>query len=129
MAYPAAEKIVLVQDNLNTHKPASLYEAFAPEEARRLIDKLEIHYTPKHGSWLNMAEIELGVLQRQCLDRRMADLTTLQTEVAAWQQTRNAQQVKVPPHRTPESNSNDSTPPSNLSNTSRCSTSGSTIWF
>jgi hypothetical protein len=95
VVYPTAEKIVLVQDNLNTHKPASLYEAFPPEEARRLIDKLEIHYTPKHGSWLNMAEIELGVLQRQCLDRRMADLSTLQTEVAAWQQARNAQQVKV----------------------------------
>jgi hypothetical protein len=67
VCYPHADKIVLVHDNLNTHKPASLYEAFPPEEARRLIDKLEVHYTPKHGSWLNMAEIELGVLQRQCL--------------------------------------------------------------
>lgn len=93
--YPTAEKIVLVQDNLNTHKPASLYEAFPPDEARRLIDKLEIHYTPKHGSWLNMAEIELGVLRRQCLDRRIGDLPTLQSEVAGWQSDRNAQQVKV----------------------------------
>ncbi len=93
--YPKADKIVLVQDNLNTHKPASLYEAFPPDEARRLIDKLEIHYTPKHGSWLNMAEIELGVLRRQCLDRRIGDLPTLQSEVAAWQRDRNAQQVKV----------------------------------
>lgn len=93
--YPDAEKIVLVQDNLNTHKPASLYEAFPPEEARRLIDKLEIHYTPKHGSWLNMAEIEIGVLQRQCLDRRLPDLPTVQAEVAAWQRDRNAQQVTV----------------------------------
>jgi hypothetical protein len=71
--YATAEKIVLVQDNLNTHKPASLYEAFAPEEARRILDKLEIHYTPKHGSWLNMAETELGILSRQCLDRRLED--------------------------------------------------------
>jgi hypothetical protein len=85
----------LVHDNLNTHKPASLYEAFPPEEARRLIDKLEVHYTPKHGSWLNMAEIELGVLQRQCLNRRIPDLATLQSEVAAWQRARNSEQVKV----------------------------------
>jgi hypothetical protein len=68
--YPQAEKIVLVMDNLNTHTPASLYEAFCPEEARRIAEKLEIHYTPKHGSWLNMAEIELSVLSRQCLERR-----------------------------------------------------------
>jgi len=93
--YPTAEKIVLVQDNLNTHKLASLYETFPPEEARRLINKLEIHYTPKHGSWLNMAEIELGVLQRQCLDRRIADLATLQSEVATWQRHRDAQEIKV----------------------------------
>src|ERR1700741_3025533 len=71
VVYPEAEKVVLVQDNLNTHKRASLYEAFSPEEARRLSDRLEIHYTPKHGSWLDMAEIELGILQRQCLDRRL----------------------------------------------------------
>ena len=82
--HPDAEKIVLVQDNLNIHKPASLYQAFPPKEARRLIDKLEIHYTPKHGSWLNMAEIELGVLGRQCLDQRIEDLEILTTEVAAW---------------------------------------------
>lgn len=76
VSYPRAEKIVLVQDNLNTHKLASLYEAFPPEEARRLIHKLEVHYTPKHGSWLNMAEIELGVVRGQCLDRRIPDLPT-----------------------------------------------------
>ena len=88
--YPAAEKIVLVMDNLNIHSPASLYEAFPPAEAKRLADRLEIHYTPKHGSWLNMAEIELGILQRQCLDRRMADRATLTGEVAAWVAARNA---------------------------------------
>ena len=93
--YPSAETIVLVQDNLNTHKLASLYEAFPPEEARRLIDRLEVHYTPKHGSWLNMAEIELGVVRRQCLDRRIPDFSTLTGEVAAWQRDRNTLQVKV----------------------------------
>ena len=93
--YPSAEQIVLVQDNLNTHKLASLYEAFPPEEARRLIDKLEVHYTPKHGSWLNMAEIALGALRRQCLDRRIPDFSTLTGEVAAWQSDRNAAQVQV----------------------------------
>src|SRR4029434_11147279 len=76
VSYPRADKIVLVQDNLNTHTLASLYEAFPPEEARRLIAKLEVHYTPKHGSWLNMAEIELGVLRRQCLDRRGPGVST-----------------------------------------------------
>jgi hypothetical protein len=95
VSYPRAEIIVLGQDNLNTHKLASLYEAFPPEEARRLIDKLEVHYTPKHGSWLNMAEIELGVLRRQWLDRRLPDFSTLQGEVAAWQRDRNAEQVRV----------------------------------
>ena len=95
VSYPSAEKIVLMQDNLNTHKLASLYEAFPPEEARRLINKLEVHYTPKHGSWLNMAEIELGVLRGQCLDRRIPDFPTLTSEVAAWQSARNAAQVKV----------------------------------
>ena len=93
--HPDADKIVLVQDNLNTHKVASLYAAFPPTEARRLIDKLEIHFTPKHGSWLNMAEIELGVLGRQCLDRRIADLATLKSEVAAWELARNAEQVRI----------------------------------
>jgi hypothetical protein len=87
--YPDAEVIVLVQDNLNTHTPASLYAAFAPAEAKRLADKLELHYTPKHGSWLNMAEIELSVLSEQCLDRRLADRATLEREVAAWQVARN----------------------------------------
>jgi hypothetical protein len=87
--YPEAERIVLVMDNLNTHRPGSLYEAFPPAEAKRLADTLEIHYTPKHGSWLNVAEIELSVLSRQCLDRRIADPADLQAEVAAWVQTRN----------------------------------------
>jgi hypothetical protein len=87
--YPDAERIVLVQDNLNTHTPASLYEAFAPAEAKRLADRLELHYTPRHGSWLNMAELELAVLAGQCLDRRLADRATLQREVAAWQAARN----------------------------------------
>ena len=87
--YPDAEQIVLVQDNLNTHTPASLYAAFPPAEARRLADRLELHYTPKHGSWLNMAEIELAVLAGQCLARRLADRATLEREVAAWQAARN----------------------------------------
>ena len=87
--YPHAEKVVLVMDNLNTHKPAALYQAFEPALARSLIDRLEIHYTPKHGSWLNMAEIELSVLSQQCLDRRIPDVATLTREVAAWQQARN----------------------------------------
>lgn len=87
--FPDAEKIVLVMDNLNTHKMASLYEAFAPEEARRIIEKLEIHHTPKHGSWLNMAEIELSVLQRQCLQARIPDQATLIEKVTAWEQRRN----------------------------------------
>jgi DDE superfamily endonuclease len=88
--YPDAEQIVLVQDNLNTHTPASLYEAFPAAEARRLADKLELHYTPKHGSWLNMAEIELAMLAGQCLDRRLADRATLEREAGAWQAARNA---------------------------------------
>jgi hypothetical protein len=88
--YPDAERIVLVMDQLNTHSPASLYEAFAPAEAKRLADKLEIHYTPKHGSWLNMAELELSILQRQCLDRRLEDRASVEREVAAWVAERNA---------------------------------------
>ncbi len=88
--YPRAEKIVLTMDNLNTHRLASLYQAFPPEEARRLAGRLEIHHTPKHGSWLNMAEIELSALASQCLDRRIADAETLAREVAAWQEARNA---------------------------------------
>ncbi len=93
--YPHAEKIVLVMDNLNIHSPASLYEAFPPAEAKRLADRLEIHHTPKHGSWLNMAEIELGILQRQCLDRRLGDQATLASEVAAWVATRNARVRRI----------------------------------
>jgi transposase len=93
--YPQAERIVLVMDNLNTHTPASLYEAFDPSEAKRLAEKLEIHYTPKHGSWLNMAEIELSVLSRQCLDRRVPDFETLQAEVAAWKERRDATATKI----------------------------------
>jgi hypothetical protein len=88
--YPDAECIVLVMDNLNTHACASLYEAFTPAEARRIAERLEIHYTPKHGSWLNIAEIELAVLSGQCLDRRMADRAMLTEEVAAWNEDRNA---------------------------------------
>ena len=87
--YPNAIKVRLVMDNLNTHGIASLYETFAPDEARRLVERLEIHHTPKHGSWLNMAEIELSVLKGQCLDRRIADLETMRTEVAAWNRNRN----------------------------------------
>jgi hypothetical protein len=87
--FPQADRIVVVMDNLNTHKLASLDEAFAPAEARRIAQKLEIHYTPKHGSWLNLAEIELSVLSRQCLNRRIPDQSTLQHEVAAWQAQRN----------------------------------------
>ena len=93
--FPDAEKIVLVMDNLNTHKPASLYEAFPPAEARRLIEKLEIHYTPKHGSWLDMAETELSVLTKQCLDRRIPEMETLKAEVRAWLEQRNAQQATI----------------------------------
>jgi len=93
--YPEAEKIVVVLDNLNTHGPASFYEAFPPEEARRLANRFEFHFTPKHGSWLNVAEIELSVLSRQCLDRRLADKEILAQEVRAWEEERNAQVVKV----------------------------------
>lgn len=93
--YPDAEVIVMVLDNLNTHSPASFYEAFEPEEARRLVNRFEFHYTPKHGSWLNMAEIELSALARQCLAGRIPDKTSLITEVAAWEDERNASVVKV----------------------------------
>ena len=93
--YREADKLVLVMDQLNTHSPASLYQAFAPAGAKRIADRLEIHYTPKHGSWLNMAEIELSVLGRQCLDRRLATLEEVQREVAAWQQERNQARVTV----------------------------------
>jgi hypothetical protein len=93
--YAQAEQIVLVMDNLNTHGVWSLYETFEPIEAKRLADKLEIHYTPKHGSWLNMAEIELSVLARQCLNERMENPESLQEQVAAWQEKRNNHAVKV----------------------------------
>ena len=93
--YPKAERITVVLDNLNTHKLSSLYEVFDPPEARRIAQKLELHYTPKHGSWLNMAEIELSVVSRQCLNRRIADQKTLESEVAAWEQSRNASKVAV----------------------------------
>ncbi len=93
--YPEAERIVLVMDNLNTHTPGSLYEAFEPTEAKRLADKLEIHYTPKHGSWLNMAETELSVLSRQCLDRHIPDRDTLVSETTAWMHDRNVDQSTI----------------------------------
>jgi transposase len=93
--FPGAERVVVVMDNLSTHKPSSLYKAFAPEEAKRILDRLEFHYTPKHGSWLNMAEIEFAILQRQCLNRRIPDQETLRQEVAAWQQRRNIESVNV----------------------------------
>ena len=93
--YPDAERIVLVMDNLNTHRPASLYEAFEPAEAKRIWDRLEIHYTPKHGSWLNMAEIELGILSRQCLKKRIPDQQSMRKEVEAWERNRNNMKLKV----------------------------------
>jgi hypothetical protein len=98
--YPDAETVVLVMDNLNTHNIASLYEAFDPEEAFALAQRLEIHHTPKHGSWLNIAEIELSALTRQCLDRRINDLKALNTELAAWQNAVNADQRQVQWHFT-----------------------------
>ena len=93
--YPDAPKVCLVMDNLNTHDPSSLYKAFGAEEARRLAERLEIHYTPKHGSWLNVAECELSVLCRQCLDRRIPDLSTIRREVQAWAESRNTQVKRV----------------------------------
>ena len=93
--YADKDRIVLVMDNLNTHHPASLYQAFEPAEARRIAERLEIHYTPKHGSWLNMAEIELGVLSRQCLDRRIPSQEVLEQETRAWQEQRNREAVRV----------------------------------
>jgi hypothetical protein len=93
--YPEAEVIELTLDNLNTHKPASLYEAFAPAQARRILRKINFHYTPKHGSWLNLAEIEFSILQRQCLDRRLADEPTLKQEIASWEERRNEQKATI----------------------------------
>lgn len=92
---PDAEKITLVQDNLNTHRPASLYQAFPPTEARRIAGRFEWHYTPKHGSWLNIAECELSILARQCLDRRIPDRAKLETEIRAWTKHRNSDSAKV----------------------------------
>jgi hypothetical protein len=93
--FPAASKIVLVQDNLSTHTPAALYEAFPPGEARRLVERFEWHFTPKHGSWLDMAEAELSVLSTQCLDRRIPDKPTLINQVTAWQADRNKHHTKA----------------------------------
>ncbi len=93
--FPEAERIVVVMDNLSTHTPAALYTAFLPEEAKRIWDKLEFHYTPKHGSWLNMAEIELSVLSRQCLDRRIPDQDALRRETAAWAERRNTAKATI----------------------------------
>ena len=93
--FVTAKKIILVQDNLSTHKPASLYEAFTPAEARRLVERFEWHYTPKHGSWLDMAEIELSVLSSQCLNRRIPDKQTLVEEVATWEDRRNNNHAKA----------------------------------
>ena len=90
-----ATKVQVVLDNLNTHTPASLYKAFSPSEAKRILDRLEFHYTPKHGSWLNMVEIEFSVLSRQCLNRRIANIETMKQEVAAWTQERNQLQATV----------------------------------
>ncbi len=93
--YPDVEKIILVMDNLNTHKPASLYKRYPADEARRIMKRLEIHYTPKHGSWLNIAEIELNVLWGQCLNRRIDDIETVRKEAVAWQDIRNNKNAKV----------------------------------
>ena len=93
--YADKDWIVLVMDNLNTHHPASLYEAFEPAAARHIARRLEVHYMPEHGSWLNMAEIELGVLARQCLDRRIPEQTVLRSEVAAWERERNRDGIRV----------------------------------
>jgi hypothetical protein len=93
--FPKAEKIVLVQDNLNTHMPASLYEAFEPAEARRIVERFEWHYTPKHGSWLNLAEAGLAVLSGQCLARRIPDAAILKTEVHAWRKRRNTNNARA----------------------------------
>ena len=93
--YVQADKLIVIQDNLNTHSPASLYKAFEPQEAQRILSRLEFCHTPKHGSWLNMAEIELSILSRQCLDRRITDLETLKREVAVWQDNRNHEETWI----------------------------------
>lgn len=93
--YPDTKVIRVVLDNLNTHRPASLYKTFPPEEARRILRRLEFHYTPKHSSWLNMVEIEIGIMNQQCLDRRIPDLTTLTSELQSWQERRNSEQATI----------------------------------
>lgn len=93
--FQEAKAIKVVLDNLNTHNPSSLYEAYEPEEARRILKKLEFHYTPKHGSWLNMVEIEISVLSEQCLDRRIPDITTVKREIASWEKERNEKRATV----------------------------------
>ena len=100
VGYPDVEKIILVMDNLNTHKLSSLYKAFSPEEARRIAKRLELHYTPKHGSWLNIAEIELNVMTRQCLKRRVDQIETLSSELSAWEIERNTNIAKINWHFT-----------------------------
>jgi transposase len=103
--YPEAPVIAVVLDNLSTHSPAALYQTFLPEEARRLVKRLEFHYTPKHGSWLNMAELEFAILSRQCLGRRLADRTVLQREIAAWEAERNRIRAKAHWHFTTQARS------------------------
>ena len=98
--YPDVERIIVVMDNLNTHKPSSLYKAFPPAEARRILKRLEIHYTPKHGSWLNIAEIELNVMTRQCLSRRIENMELLRKELSSWESERNNSYAKVNWHFT-----------------------------
>ena len=93
--YPGADKIRVVLDNLSAHRPSALYERFPPEQARRILERLEFHFTPKHASWLNMVEIEIGVMVSQCLDRRIADKTTLVAEVAAWERRRAAEGAQI----------------------------------
>lgn len=93
--YAQADKVIVIADNLNTHSPASLYKAFEPTEAQRILSRVEFCHTPKHGSWLNMAEIELSILSRQCLDRRIPNMDTLKREVAAWQDNRNHEETWI----------------------------------
>jgi transposase len=93
--YPEAERIRVVLDNLSAHSAAALYQTFAPEEARRILSRLEFHFTPKHASWLNMVEIEIGVMVRQCLDRRIPDKATLVSEISKWEQRRNAERARI----------------------------------
>ena len=100
VSYPSVEKIILVLDNLNTHTIASLYKAFPPEEARRIARRLEVHFTPKHGSWLNIAEIELNVMTKQCLSRRIDNIETLGSELSAWERGRNGRSAKIRWHFT-----------------------------